>query len=368
MVFSYYLYKYPYKLIWRLLRLLNQTDDIVTYLADPLDYIALKPILNHLPPVSFVCKNKKTLRYLELQGINGKCLPAFPRVVLMSRHAAHKFPEQQIIKIGCRHGAYHFKAFTKTANYNAFDIYFVTSRREVEIAETQGITTSRAVGFPKLDPVFDGSLNEEILDIYRTKAEIAANRKTVIFTATWDKSGMSAIDQWIDKLQYFTKKYNVLVTVHPWTSQCYITKLKKTSGVYFIDAPDVLPYLMLADVMVADNSSIIAEFCALDKPIITLETKQTRRSVDEIDLLLKDISIRVQNFAELYPAIEQSIINPKAQSSQRQNANNLMFNDYLDGKSGERVAKIIKELLESNTNRERHSGPKRGSTNFDQSI
>jgi len=342
MVFTYYLYKYPYKLAWYLLKFLNKNSGVVAYCADPLDYIVLKPVLFNLPDIPVIAKNRRTVAYLQKQGISCNRLPCFPRAVIMGRHAAHKFPEEKIVKIGFRHGAYYFKAFANAKYYNAFDLFFLTCQKEVEEAVKTGIEPARAIGFPKLDPVFNGSINEQVIKSVSNRANLNPGKKTIIFTATWDKSGMSAIHRWIDKVHNFTNAYNVLITVHPWTSKKYLNRLKKTDGVFFIQDPDVLPYLVIADVLVGDTSSIIAEFCVMDKPIITFKVAETKRSVPEITQLLKEISIQVESVNELQNAIEYSFKNPGERSKERQKASQMMF-DQLDGQAGKRAADIIKK-------------------------
>ena len=342
MVFSYYLYKYPYKLIWYFFKQLKKNPEVVVYCADPLDYVVLEPVLIHLPEIPIIAKNKQTARYLQKRGIPFKRMPCFPDGVIMCRHATHKFPEEKIIKIGFRHGAFHFKAFANVRYYNAFDLYFMTSEKEVEEVKTKGIKTARAIGFPKLDPVFNGSIDEELITTIFYEAKFDFNKKTVVFTATWDKSGMSAIHLWAGKVHEFNKDYNILVTVHPWTSRKYMDRLKKIEGSYFIQNPNVLPYLMIADVLVGDTSSIIAEFCSLDKPIITFKVAETSRSVPEITRLLKDISFQIDSIDQLKGAIEYSLKNPGEKSNERQKANQMMF-DRLDGQAGTRAAEIIKD-------------------------
>lgn len=342
MIFSYYLYKYPYKLIWYFFKLLNRNPALVVYCADPLDYIVLKPVLKYFPQVEIAVKNRVTARYLLKQKLNIKRMPCFPKAVILCRHATHKFPEEKIIKIGFRHGAFHFKEFANARYYNAFDLYFMTSEKEVEEAKTKSIKTARAIGFPKLDLLFNGSINDDRLKITFCKTKLDQNKKTVIFTATWDKSGMSAIHLWVDRIHEFSENYNVLVTVHPWTSKKYVERLKKIAGIFLIQDPDVLPYLMIADVLIGDTSSIIAEFCVLDKPIITLKVAETDRTVPEIVRLLKDISYQIENVDQLKDVIEYNLNNPEERSKQRQKANRMMF-DQLDGQAGKRAADIIKK-------------------------
>jgi len=347
MVFSYYIYKFPYKLVWHLLKVFNKNPDLVVYCADPLDYEVMAPVLKYLPEVEFVVKNTKTAQYLESQGIPFKRMPCFPKAVIMSRHAAHKFPEKKITKFGMRHGAYYFKKLTGASNYNDFDVFMVTSQNEVEKMVEEGITVATAVGFPKIDPLFDGTYSETFLSSIRQKAQLDHSKKTIIFSATWDGSGMSAIRKWINFLPELTEQYNVLTTVHPWTSKKYKQKLSQMNNIFHITDAKVIPYLAISDVMVSDISSIIAEFCALDKPIITFEVPKTNRSLPEIEALLKRISIQVRNLPELKNAIQHSLQNPEEKSQNRQQANKLMF-DKLDGMAGKRAAKIIREQQEFN--------------------
>lgn len=330
--------------MWHLLKAFDKNPHLVVYYADPLDYVALQPILKHLPPLPIIVKNRKTAKFIRAKGLDCHYLPSFPLAVIMCRHAAHKFPEKRIIKIGFRHGAYHFKAFANAKAYQAFTFYGATSEKEVSLLRQHGVTVARAVGLPKLDPAFDGTLDQSALDSYRQKAAIDTYKKTIIFTATWDGSGLSAIDRWIDRLHLFKDQYNVLVTVHPWTSRPYFDKLRTMQGLYFIEDGDTLPYLMIANILVGDYSSIIAEFCALDKPIVTFKVAHTKRSVSEIDQLLQDISIQIEDVNQLGDAIRDGLLNPETKSDERKKANTILFN-RLDGRAGYCASMFIMKIL-----------------------
>jgi len=346
LVFSYYLTKYPYRLVWHLLRWAQCNPKAVVYLAEPLDHVVLAPILRHLPPMPMVAKNRRTIRYLRRQGLTCRHAPSFPQAVITCRHAAHRFPSDQIVKIGFRHGAYHFKAFAKPRYYQAFDAYGVTSEAEVALLRDRGVRCAIAVGFPKIDPAFDGSLTAEMLESFRQKAGIDPQKQTVLFTATWDGSGLSAVERWIDRLPDLTPIYNVLVTLHPWTKGRYREVLQQMPGVHFIDSIETLPYLVLADVMVGDYSSIIAEFCALDKPMVLFRLPETDRSVPEVNRLLEEIALCIDQGKDLREALRSSLQNPATRQAERQRANRLMFGP-LDGRAGERAAELITRVLQS---------------------
>lgn len=344
MVLPYYVYKYPYKFVWYLLRILGvKHPDVVCFISEPLDYILFESVQKFLPPIQLAAA-KKARPYLNSRGINYGRIPSFPDAVIMFRHAAHKFPVKKIVKIGLRHGPYHFKKFTRASNYNAFDVFMMTSKREVEIGRTIGIKSAVSVGFPKLDPLFNGFYNETKLAPVRSKAGVDQRKKTIIFTATYNASGMSAIEKWIGELEDLSVHYNILVTVHAWISKKYVKRLKTIKNIYFIEDVDILPYLAVSDLLVGDVSSIIAEFCALDRPIVTFRVKKAKRSVPEIFDIIEDISIQIDDSVQLKEAIERGISDPGEKSEQRRKANSIIY-DQLDGKAGKRAADIIKKWI-----------------------
>ena len=347
MVLSYYFLKYPYKLSWNALNMINKRKETIFYAEDVLDLVIFKPVQQYLPTLPIVTKNSKIKREIEglaeVQGV----YPTFPKALITCRHICHKFPEEKILKFGLRHGAYHFKRFTDAKNYNAFTRYFMTSQHEVDIAKKCGINSAVAVGYPKLDPAFNGDITDSDLNTLHSILGFTKEKKTILFTATWDKSGMSAIDSWIGQLGSLAEKYNVLVTVHPWMSESYKNTLRNTPNIHFVEDLDVLPYLMLSDCVIGDTSSIIAEASALDKPIVTYKIKEAKRSLPEINELIQSISYQIDSKDALLEALEHALCHQVELQDNRQKANLLMF-DKLDGKAGERAAKVIIECLAIN--------------------
>ncbi len=344
MVASYYLIKYPYSFLWKIAKLTGKLENVVFYCADPLDCEMFEPIQKHLPPIKIVAKNKKTRNYLDSKGIKYSFPPVFPKAVIMARHAAYKFPHPEIIKIGFDHGLYQFKRWTKPENYNAFDVYFVSSPNQVQIAKSLGITTTKAIGYPKLDPAFDGTYNEKFLNEIRSQLGIDKNKPTIIFTSTWNVEGLSALDRWIDRVGELTNQYNILLTVHTWTEQSKIERLKKIEGAIYLDKFDVTPYIMISDVFIGDYNSLIGEACALDKPIITFRVPESKRAIKEVREMIANISIQIDSFDEIRNAISRCLKNPNEKKLEREEANKIMYL-ALDGKAGLRAAEEITRLV-----------------------
>jgi len=340
MVPAYYLFKLPYTLAWHIKHRLGKTEDVVLYCANTLDYQIFTPIQKHLKPLPVVAKNRKAQQELARIGVTASRLPSFPEGVIMCRQAAYRFPATSIKKIGMRHGAYHFKPFANPDSYNLLDRFFMTSSTEVKQAEDAGIHCGVAIGYPKLDPAFDGSINANTLAAIHRNLKLDTNKKTILLTATWDKSGLSAVSQWAHKLSPLAQRYNVLVTVHPWTATEHIDNIRNTPGVHYLGSHDILPHIMIADVCIGDASSILAECCALDKPMITFKMPEGKRTVPHVHKMIRDFSLQIEHINALDKAIQQCLTNPDAKQTQRAKANHIMF-DQLDGLASKRAADEI---------------------------
>ncbi len=314
------------------------------YCANTLDYQIFSEVQKHLPPLKILAKDKKAQQELLAIGVKSKVYPAFPKAVIMCRQAGYKFPVSSMIKIGMRHGAYTFKPFANSKGYNLLDYFYMTSSTEVKRAEKVGIKCGLAIGFPKLDPAFNGEQSTEYTEKLKTTIGINKNKKTLLFTATWNDSGVAAVDVWFDKLDAYTDEFNVLVTVHPWTDPKIKQTIQNTPNVYFIDSADVVPFIQISDVCIGDTSSILAECCALDKAIITFKVDDGKRTVKEVKQMIADFSIQIDTAEELMAAIRVSLETPKQKEKQRARANKIMF-DELDGKAGFRAAEHIKSIF-----------------------
>ncbi len=334
----------PYRIAWNIKQLFRSKMQIDFLCGNIVDYICFQNIHELMPEVRVIARNKEIQKELQQYGVNAKRYPSFPDVIIMARHLARKYPDPKIKKIGMRHGAYHLKNFINKKKYNAFDQYFVTSKEEVKTAEKKGITSCRPIGFPKLDHAFHPGYYEDKIKQLKKNLSLDDNKKTIIFTATWDKKNYAAIDHWYHRLSEISDNYNVMVTVHPWTSAKKIEIIKDTKGINYINDKNIVPYLIIADLMVGDTSSILAEFCALDKPIITIKIPLSGRITKKTEQLLSAISYRVNNFEELLKKIPYALTHPNELQNNRKKYNEIMF-DKLDGNASQRAVSAIKEII-----------------------
>lgn len=345
MVLSYYVIRLFYPALWHLHRLLRRRTLVVLYCDDPFDLALFENVGKHLKKIPVVAKNRKVKQKLEERGCFGALLmPVFPDGVIMFRNMAWKFPCSRIVKIGFEHGAYNFKRFSKAQYYNMFTVFFMTSRHDVERLRRHGVIKAEAVGFPKIDGAFDGSITKDQREEISAGLKLDPEKKTLLFSATWDGSGMSAVHLWYDRIGELADTYNVLVTLHPWVSDSYRTALRGDDRVHFIEDDVLLPYIMVADVCIGDTNSLIAEFCLLDKPIITFRCAATARTLADVVELIEKVSLRIDRFEEVAPAVSDLIANPARHNAARREATAIFF-DAPDGCSGKRAARRIIELI-----------------------
>ncbi|MBN1300951.1 MAG: CDP-glycerol glycerophosphotransferase family protein [Melioribacteraceae bacterium] len=346
MVLSEILFKLPYFIYSILYKYLGKSKNAVFYCHDIHDYYVLNPVQKYLSNIPFVVRDLATHKLLADKGIKSGIYPVATDAVIMARHAFYKFPLKNIVKIGLRHGPYHFKRMISPVRYNKFDLFLFTSNAELQQSESIGIRCGEAVGYPKIDPLFDETFNENYLYEFKRKLFNEPDKKTIMFSATWNKSGMSAIERWFNKLDNLTDEYNIVVTCHPLTNGLYKSVLRSNQKIVFTENESLLPYYLITDLFVSDTSSIIAEFAVLDKPIITFIVNKAGRLDDEIINIISEVSFRVETFQELVKIIPYALSNPDKHSDKRNYYSGLML-DKLDGKAGERAANLIREFLSS---------------------
>ena len=333
--------------MWKLKHKKYSKPIIDFYCDNITDFICFNKIYQLYPQIRIIAKNKQVQRELKNYGAKALVYPSYPDLVIMCRHSTWRYPLRNITKIGMRHGPYHFKDFIKAKYYNEFDLFFFTSPTEALQAQKLGIKNGVGIGFPKLDDAFDGSITSDHLNELRDDLGLKLEKPTIIFSATWSKSNYSAILKWYDKLDIIAGKYNILVTVHEWTPESIKTDLSNKTQIHYIKDKNILPYLMLSDLLVGDISSIIAEFLALDKPVITFKIPVGGRISSEIVEMLDEITYRVDTFEEMQDVIENALASEDIHQDKRNFYNNKMFG-ILDGKAHIRAKKLIDRCLQEN--------------------
>lgn len=212
-----------------------------------------------------------------------------------------------------------------------FDIYltsgpFVT-HKYVQMQKEHNYFLVLETGWPKIDYILNYS-TENI----REKYNIPARKKVILYAPTFSTKHESAsallkmIPNLINKDTFWLFKFHELMDkelIEPFT------KLSEESSKVIVNE-EITPYLHAADVMISDTSSVVYEFMALQKPVITYKT-QSR----------EDKGYNISNPEELPEAIEycltySDIFKEKSIKHLKE------INPYLDGK----ISQTLVEKLE----------------------
>lgn len=223
-----------------------------------------------------------------------------------------------------------------------FDLYltqgpYFTNRFNL-LKEKHGTFEVIETGWPKLD-VYGKEKNNyeeeknELLKDYHTD-------KIILYAPTFSPSLTSATDllKDIENLAIETG-FLILVKFHDLMSPNLITKYKslaeKHKNILFKEEKNIIKFLILADVIISDTSSVIYEFLLLNKPAISYKTKSTH--------------IRWDNLTQKGLLTSSVLSNLKSDKYKQERIElNEMYHPYQDGRSAERMITAVKEYVQKN--------------------
>lgn len=236
-------------------------------------------------------------------------------------------------------------------------LFFINRRRMQNFVRAGAIdadsNSARLIGMPKVDCLVDGSLSR---DAVLQSLSIDPSRKVVLYAPTWSahSSLVSMGHEIVQRL--VAAGYAVIVKLH---DRSYDSAHANSGGVNWIEALEPLlrrgggnvatssnscPYLMAADVMVTDHSSIGFEYLLVDRPVVRIEVPEllTEANVNpEYVELLASVSTTVRTADQVVRAVEQSLADPTRFSEARRTVAADLFH-----KPGEATARAVNELYD----------------------
>ncbi len=186
-------------------------------------------------------------------------------------------------------------------------------------------------GWPKFDVYWSDqnkyvSIKNDLLEKYHTS-------KIILYAPTFSPSLTSApfLKEEIKRLAE-NKNYLILVKFHDLMGKELIEDYKKIAGnidnIVFEGGRDITKYLMLADLLISDTSSVIYEFLLLDKPVLTFKNIS--------DNVLWDNSLVYENLVEKV----SEILHADSFKAQREIISNT-YHPYKDGLSAQRMVEAV---------------------------
>jgi hypothetical protein len=248
-----------------------------------------------------------------------------------------------------------------TTSMRHWDRLFFINRRRLRNyvasgAIDSGSTAIRLVGMPKSDCLVDGTLSRD--GVLRSHS-IDPARPTVLYAPTWTRfSSLNAMGEEL-VAGLVDAGYTVLVKLH---ENSLDPKFINSGGVdwvarlkpilsrghgHLIESGDASSWLVAADVLITDHSSIGFEYLLLDRPLVRIAMPELISKANipaEYVELLASASTTVEHAAEAVAAVEQALSDPKEGSVNRRALTAELF--HAPGQATTRAVQELYALME----------------------
>lgn len=190
-------------------------------------------------------------------------------------------------------------------------------------------------GWCKLDPLYQN--HPEYFSERDQLLREAGKKKLVLYAPTFSPSLTSAPSALTEIFELANREdVFVMIKFHdlmsPQVMEEYRTAAQKTTNVSVVDDRNILKYLIMADVMISDTSSVVYEFILLNKPVITI-----RSTAETINW--RDIS----SAQELGEAFRHELQHDDFKKSRLETIN--QYHPYTDGQSSGRMIAATQDYI-----------------------
>jgi len=216
-----------------------------------------------------------------------------------------------------------------------FDVYLtsgpVVSERFEKLRKKHGYFLVRETGWPKMDYIINYPHNN-----IKEKFGFDNGKKIILYAPTFSDKLHSG-DMLLPVIPKIIKENELwIIKFHEFMDKELVRSVKNIGNIRIVDTFDITPFLYIADVMISDTSSVLYEFMALDKPVITFRTAAR-----------KDKGIDIRSPEELRPALDRALKNPE-EYSERRKKHLSEVNPYLDGNIAKKVFSVLESIKKNN--------------------
>ncbi len=159
-----------------------------------------------------------------------------------------------------------------------FDLYLTQgpffTRKFLELKAKHKNFDVIETGWPKID-IYGKELHK--YDDYKTALLKKYQAEKIMLYAPTFSPSLTSASFLIEEFKQLSKNkdYLILVKFHDLMAQelveAYKKLAKETANIIFEEERNIIKFLLLADIMISDTSSVVYEFLLLDKPVITFK-------------------------------------------------------------------------------------------------
>lgn len=304
--------------------------------------IYVSPWYSHLPqdPQVHARQQQQTLDWLRARGVEAVTGAWEIEPHVFATHAI----EQRVV--GQRWSkqvrllyAVISKKYTYSAMNGSYDCVLVASQFGANLLRQHGVRT-QVVGYPKLDPWFDGTLTKAKA---RERLGLDPDRTIVLYAPTF--GGLCAHETYAQALNELDLDVEFVGQLHPVT---YMTELQRFAGTLprarWIEPEEAgIHVLAAADAIITDYSGVTFEACAMDVPVLLLDKPGVAPSED-VEVKYRDAGPRVMSAEELRPRLEELLASPERWAERRAHYRETFYEHH--GDAGRRAANAFRQMAE----------------------
>lgn len=209
-------------------------------------------------------------------------------------------------------------------------IAFKNKYKDFEVIET---------GWPKLDVY--GTEKTKYEAEKQTLLQQNNATKVLLYAPTFSPKLTSA-PHLVEQIKSLAKNhpdYLILLKFHPLMAENWLEVYQKlaqeTPNIIFETEKNIIKFLLMADIMISDTSSVIYEFLLLDKPVITF------KNISENMVWENSF-----DYHQLEQLVARNLTDDPFAKTRQEIYNN--YHPYNDGKSAERMVKAVEEYIKRN--------------------
>lgn len=210
------------------------------------------------------------------------------------------------------------------------------------------------IGFPKLDPLVDGSLDRRRI---LRRLGLSGRRPVVLYAPTGQKDNSldTGVGEAVIQRLRRSGKYDVLVKLHDHPRDAvtdWPTRLRPLLDRHtkLVAGYDVVPYLFVADLLVTDASSVSNEYSLMNRPMVFLDVPQLLAAMQkkgvalDLDTWGRKGGVTVRWPDEAVDAVAFALAHPRHGSSVRRAMAKDLF--YNPGRATDAAVEWVRQRLE----------------------
>jgi CDP-ribitol ribitolphosphotransferase / teichoic acid ribitol-phosphate polymerase len=222
---------------------------------------------------------------------------------------------------------------------NYFDLYLTQgpyfTERFQQLSKKHRDFKVTETGWCKLDSLYQK--HEEYLRERDQLLQEAGKKKLVLYAPTFSPSLTSATSS-KDEIFALTAREDVFLMIkfhdlmNPQVVDEYRSAAQPVNNVSIVEDRNILKYLIMADMMISDTSSVVYEFILLNKPVITI-----RSTSDTINW--RDIQSAEELAAAFSEALQHDTFKQARLNTIQQ------YHPYTDGQSSNRMIAAVEDYI-----------------------